>query len=351
METLTEVKEVKKAIANQKLGLNKKGLTPQQNRDHKKLKRDIKKLAVQCGLDWGVFKKPFYIEIDGKMIETKDFGLVHSRSNEVLNSVKKGYNVSQNSHVIRLALMGIKGFRNLSVVKAGSLNGGRKVYIQLAIEGDALIGDDTVKRYITILDSNDGTSSLSVGIGDLTMSCDNQFFYFYKQGEAKFRHSANMREKMKEIPQLIQFALLQSMRMTELYKEFESTECSRELAHDMVRTQLGYNLKSNKEDLEELSVRSIKNMNSLYENIYGEMDGDERNGGAAKGENFWGLLSGVTRWTTHDKQAPRRLTPDMTTAEKKANVSGRLESIMLGTNYRTNQKALNFILDKTELVF
>jgi hypothetical protein len=50
---------------------------------------------------------------------------------------------------------------------------------------------------------------------------------------------------------------------------------------------------------------------------------------AQKGQNAWGLHSGVTRWTTHEKSAPRR-------------ENGRMESMMVGTNYRTNQKSLEF---------
>jgi|DEB0MinimDraft_12_1074336.scaffolds.fasta_scaffold01732_12 hypothetical protein len=316
-------------------GLNKRGLTPQENREAKEMKKKTKDFAVEFGLDWGVLKTPAFINLKGDWIQTKDYALVHTKTNDVLNSVKEGYRVSQNLHIIRLMFMGIKGFGDkIRPVMAGSLNGGRRVYIQLEIIGDAFIGNDTVKRYVTIVDSNDGSSSLSVGIGDKTMSCSNQFFYFSKNGDVKFRHSASMAEKMKTIPSLITFALSQSMRMVELYKEFQSTPITRELAHDMVRSQLGYNLNSKTEDLNELSLRSLRNMNTLYENIYGEMDGDLKNGNEPKGENLWGLLSGVTRWTTHDKQAPKR-------------DNGRLESIMIGTNYRSNTKALDFVLKQT----
>lgn len=338
LEVVQEPKKLTKRQQNIADGKNRWGRTPQEQRKHIALKNRIKALAVECGLDWGIIKRAFLINIDGELIETKDFGLIQTKSKEVLNSVKSGYNVSQNSHVIRLAILGSDSFSNLKVYRAGSLNGGRRVFIQLEIDGEAHIGNDTVKQYITILDSNDGTSSLCVGIGDETASCANQFFYFYKKGIAKFRHSANMREKMKEIPQLIELALLQSIKMAKLYEDFESTPCSRELAHDMVRTLLGYNQLSNKEDLELLSPKKKNQIASLYNNIYGEMDGDSENGDQAKGENFWGLLSGVTRWTTHHKAAPRR-------------ANGRLEGIMLGTNYKANQTALNFILEKTQLEF
>lgn len=328
-------KELSPRAQKAKLGLNKRGQTPEQYREHKKLKAQTKAFAVANGLDWGIKKVPTYFEWNGDMLPSGNFSLVHTRTTESLNTTKDTYRVSQNHHIIRLMLMGVKDFSDeLRVVKAGSLHGGRKVYIQLEVIGDGFVKGDKIKRYVTVIDSNDGSSSLSVGIGNLTMSCANQFFYFYKKGDAKFRHSASMVEKMKTIPSLIQYALSASMRMMNLYQKFESTPITRDLAHNMVEAQLGYSLKSKQEDLDELSTRSKNVMESLYKNIYGEMDGDSENGNFAKGENLWGLFSGVTRWTTHHKQAPKR--------GDEAN--GRLESVMIGTNYKNNEKALKFAL-------
>jgi hypothetical protein len=128
------------------------------------------------------------------------------------------------------------------------------------------------------------------------------------------------------------------MKMQELYEDFVSTPCSRDLAHKMVDHQLGINLLSSKDKLEELSTRKKNQMEKLYENIYGEMVGDENNGNVGKGENLWGLFSGVTRWSTHDKSAPRR-------------PNGRTEGVMVGNNYKNNLKALDFVLEESGLSF
>jgi len=212
----------------------------------------------------------------------------------------------------------MKGFGELTVQKAGSLNGGRKVFIQLAIEGDAKIGVDTVKRYVTIIDSNDGTTGLSIGIGDLTMSCSNQFFYFNKNADAKWRHSASLNDKMITIPRLIRMALADSLQMMETYKSFVSTPCSRDAAHDLVKHLTGIDKTM---DLSEKSTRSVNAMNELYTAIETEMN--------QKGNNVWGLHSGVTRWTTHTKSAPNR-------------ENGRFESAATSTNYKTNLKSFDY---------
>ena len=94
--------------------------------------------------------------------------------------------------------------------------------------------------------------------------------------------------------------------------------------HNMVLQHIAVSKKSPIIDLSEASTRVINSMESLYANIYKEI--------GSKGRNVWGLHSGVTSWTTHDKSAPRR-------------ENGRLEGLMVGTNYRTNQKSFDFALD------
>ena len=128
----------------------------------------------------------------------------------------------------------------LQVTKAGSLHGGRKTFVQLEIEGYSLVGTEKIKRYVTVIDSNDGSTGLSIGIGELVLSCQNQFFKFYKNGQSKYRHTASLTQRIKEIPFLIENSLSESLRLTETYKTFQSNEISRNLAHKLVKDLLGY---------------------------------------------------------------------------------------------------------------
>ena len=259
---------------------------------------------------------------DAKLVMSPYFNLVNGKSNEILHTVKGGYRVSQNDEVVEKVLRGIEPFGDkLSVNKAGSLNGGRRVYIQLAIEGDAHINGDTIKRYVTIIDSNDGSTGLSVGVGNMTMSCTNQFFQFYKGGQ-RFKHTASIDEQIKKLPSMIELSLGDSMKQIELFKRFESSKCSRDLAHGLVRELLGVDRKMSQAELGEASTRKINSMHELYAQIETEMN--------SKGANLWGLFSGATRWTTHHKSCPSK-------------ENGRIDSLMNGTNYRTNQQALAYV--------
>jgi hypothetical protein len=295
----------------------------------------VNEILTANGLDFTIEKLPMFakqpiialdelgnIVNDNKAIHTPYFGLLNSKSGEILNTVKSGYTVSQNAEIVELVLRGIAPFGSqLSVQNAGSLNGGRRIFLQLAIEGTSKVGDDTIKRYVTIIDSNDGSTGLSIGIGDFTMSCSNQFFHFYKAGQSRMRHTASLDAKIKEIPNLIELALEQSMSMVETYNEFATVGISNKNVHDLVKSLVGVSKTSSVSDLADASSKSTNAMNKLYDMIRVEV--------AQKGMNVWGLHSGVTRWTTHEKSAPKR-------------ENGRIESAMLSTNYRTNQQSLAF---------
>lgn len=286
----------------------------------------VNEILVAHNLDFRIEKEQL-LSATGK--PTPFYGLFNDKTGECINSVKEGYTVSQNDEVVELVLRGMEGFGELSVSKAGSLNGGRKVFLQLGIDGMSIVGEERIKRYVTVIDSNDGSTGLSVGIGELVMSCQNQFFKFYKSGQSKLRHTASLTQRIKEIPYLIEMALSESLKLTETYKQFQSTPVTRKLADEMVKYILGFDKNMSIKTDSELSTRSRNAMDSLYNHIEKETN--------QKGMNLFGLFSGVTSWTTHEKSAPRR-------------ENGREESIMTGTNYRTNEQGLEFALNKMGLV-
>lgn len=289
---------------------------------------NTQQILSENGLDFTISKRELF---DANGNGSGYFGLYNDKLNKCINSVKEGYTISQNEEVVDLVLRGIEPFGDsLSVSKAGSMNEGRKVYLQLGIEGHSVVANDIIKRYVTIIDSNDGSTSLSIGIGDLTMSCQNQFFKFYKQGQAKFRHSASLEHRIKEIPLLIETALSNSLRQIEIYNHLADKNITRDLADQMVKYLLGFDkVYTSVSDLADKGTRSINKMEELYNCIEGEIND--------KGLNLWGLHSGVTKFTTHELSAPKR-------------ENGKLETIMLGNGYNLNQKSLEFVTRKSGIL-
>jgi len=131
-----------------------------------------------------------------------------------------------------------------------------------------------------------------------------------------------MVQRVKELPFLIESALADSYEMIKLYNSFQSNACSRSLVDQLVNSMLGHDKASMTQiEYANMNKRAEANMNALYNHIEKEIN--------CKGLNMWGLHSGVTSWTTHEKQAPKT-------------VNGRLESQMIGSNYKANQQSLEF---------
>lgn len=286
----------------------------------------VNEILKANGLDFTIEKAPLVaVNSLGKNIVTPYYGLINSQTGEVINTCKAGYTVSQNADVVGMVLKGVDKFsKDLTVTKAGSINGGRRVFMQLEINGTAKAGTDLIKRYVTVIDSNDGSTSLSVGIGDLFMHCQNQFFKFYKAGNAKFRHTATLNQKIMTIPSLIKIALQESMQQVEIYNKWASTPLTKNLADKMVKHILGYDkVITSTAELAELSTRSVNMMDALYADIKTERE--------AMGDNLLALFNGVTRFTTHNSTTPKR-------------DNGHAESLLVGSGYKKNIAALEFCL-------
>jgi hypothetical protein len=298
------------------------------------LKAKVQEILLAHGLDFVIAKHQSQsVDAQGVAIEGQInpyFNLMNMKTKEVINTCKEGYTISQNEEIVELVLRGMEGFGDLlRVTKAGTLNGGRKVFIQLEVAERARVAEDTVVRYITIIDSNDGSTGLSVGIGDVTMSCSNQFVRFYKKGEAKFRHTATIEQKLKTIPTLIAKALGESQAQIDVYNVMAETNITEYHIHELVKHLLGYDrIITSVEVMATKKTLSLNIMDDLYAHIYSEM--------STKGRNWWGLHSGVTSYTTHAKKHPKR-------------ENGEIESLMIGGAYTMNQKSIEFVKSKLNI--
>ena len=115
-----------------------------------------------------------------------------------------------------------------------------------------------------------------------------------------------------------------------MYRQFASTPVTQRMAHEMVKYVLGFDKEiTSVAELSEKSTRSINRMEALYNHINKEM--------AQKGQNVWGLHSGITSFTTHELSTPKR-------------DNGRMESTLIGSAYTMNQKSLKFAMGKSGIL-
>ena len=291
---------------------------------NQELQEKANQICTQYGLDFTIEKELLNGSVSQR--ETKFYGLFNSVTGEALCTVKENYRVTQTVEVVMLVLTAIMDIKTLRITKAGSLNGGRKIFIQLAVEGFSKVGNELIERYITVIDSNDKTQCLSVGVGDVTMSCMNQITYFYNKSEFKLQHASTIEAKLKKLPLLINAALKQSEAQIGTYERMSQIAYAENDIDSLVKACLGYDkVYTSVEDLAKKSKKSIEKMETLYNCINHEVE--------CKGKTLYGLLNGVTHYTTHHLKAVQR-------------DNGAVESLLVGAAQNMNQKAFEWCVNK-----
>ena len=168
-------------------------------------------------------------------------GIQNSKTKEIIYAAKPSYIPCQNDELVRLMLKGAEQFGTLKVTTGGPLNGGRREFLQLEIEGDQLssIKGDPMIRYLTALNGNNGSSAISFGFGNQVMSCHNMWAKFMKESAYKIYHNKSMEEKLKQVPEIIFEALRQEFQMITKFHELAETSIHKELAHELVNSLIG----------------------------------------------------------------------------------------------------------------
>ena len=243
-------------------------------------------MLTDLGLNWTVTKEPIQtvsgIEIPEKM------AIMRSDTEKVLGIHGKGYDPYQNHELMEL-LHQIGGQTGLEVHTGGLFKEGAKIWFQLKSDNLSLNGD-VIKGFLSGFNSFDGSSSLGLGNSTETVSCENQWWAAYREVKTKLRHSASMRPKIEEMLVNIDVVLQQEQK---LFREITmlSETAMTETQKDLVTTLL-FNLDEEEYLNEfELSTRKKNQLEDFRTDLRAEL--------AHKGDNLWGLFSGVTRYTTH----------------------------------------------------
>lgn len=123
------------------------------------------------GLDWRVVKEPMFLG-DGAEVP-RQYAMIRDTDRSVLGTVGTKYEPFQNVDAFRF-------FDNIVAEDAaiyhtaGSLQGGKKVWILAKLPTAIMVGDDDqVDKYILIHNSHDGNSSIVAGITPIRVVCNN----------------------------------------------------------------------------------------------------------------------------------------------------------------------------------
>ena len=169
-----------------------------------------------ANLGWDVIQEPAYLQ-DGTQIPNLWVN-IRSDTRDPLGVVRDKYCISQNRESFQFLDNIIQNSKGIECKyeTAGSLFGGKKVFMLVRLPETDLVGDK-VKNYLFLSNSHDGSSGLMAGITNVRVVCNNTL-QMAEQGAQRFwriRHSKNLLERTKEAEASLGLALTYQERIAQ----------------------------------------------------------------------------------------------------------------------------------------
>lgn len=243
-------------------------------------------ILKQSKLDWTVRTEKLVTESG---IETPNIAIVRNDNNRILGVHKSGYQAIQNSEVLDI-LFKLSNQSGLQLHKGGEMKQGELIYFQLK-SNDMYLGTDKIVGSITGINSHNGSTCIGFGNTNTTISCMNTLYMAYKELSHKIKHTANMQIKIDILLHQLDRVLENEKTIFAKIKRLNEIQMDAKTKDLVVKAVLGLGKNDRLTD-GDFSTRKQNILNDLERNILHQTK--------EKGETLWGLLSGITRYSTHD---------------------------------------------------
>lgn len=247
----------------------------------------VNQFLDRTGLNWKVRTEG--LQTSSGIIIPDKIGIVREDDSTILGIHSNGYVPYQNEQMMEL-LFKVSHQTGLDIHRGGLFGGGRKVYVQLK-SNDLTLGTDRIEGYVTGINSFDGSTSLSFGPSSKTISCQNTFFGVYKDLDSKVRHTKNMELKIDDICRQIEGVVQEETNVFGSIVKMSETRFDDIIKDRVIKSLFNIDKNVDIKDVDSVSSVTQNKLSRFYVDLNGEIQG--------KGDNLWGLFSGVTKYTTH----------------------------------------------------
>lgn len=164
-----------------------------------------------AGLDWQVERHDVGANVDGTYIRAAGKkALVRSDTNTVLSIMSENYHVVQNAEAFGF-VDDVLGGPDLRFNAAGSLHGGKRIWLSAVLDRELYIGgdmDEKVDPYIMFANSHDGSLAVSAWITPIRIACQNALTYSRLTAKRswKARHTKNVMDKQQDAREMLALA-------------------------------------------------------------------------------------------------------------------------------------------------
>ncbi len=157
-----------------------------------------------AGLDWSVIQQKLYTQ-EGLLV-SGNYANIRDTDRSVLGVVGAKYQIVQNIDAFKFtdALLG----EGVQYETAGSLNGGKTVWMLARMPQKYKILGDEVTPYIVFTNTHDGSGSVKVAMTPIRVVCQNTLNLALKRAKRTWttRHTAGIEYKMNEALETLEFS-------------------------------------------------------------------------------------------------------------------------------------------------
>lgn len=240
-----------------------------------------------AGLDWQVVQEPIYTETE-ELIEGYKAN-VRDSDRKVLGVVTDRYKVIQNEEAFAFTdeLLG-EGVRYET---AGSLQGGKKVWLLAHMPHEYIISGERISPYLVFSNTHDGSGAIKVALTPIRVVCNNTLNLALSTAKRSWSmiHTGDIKGKMEEAKNTLFMA---EKYMDELGKEFEKMKM-----HTLTDTKVMQYIEELLPVDEGATQQQIRNMKRLQEDM--KIRYFEAPDLVDLGKNAYRFVNAVSDFATH----------------------------------------------------
>jgi phage/plasmid-like protein (TIGR03299 family) len=296
-----------------------------------------KEAIEHAKIGWGVEQVPVYMEANGEMIEIPgQFAVRRTDNNHPLSIMSARYTPIQNVEAFEF-FDSVIGSGQAVWDTAGSIGGGRKVFMQAVLPGKLFLKsnpDDVTEKRILFMTSHDGSTAMTGMITPIRVVCQNTMNAALKNHTNQFKvyHRKNYQAKANEAAKVLELAHAYFDDLQHVMNVLAEQEVTKTYVDGFITALIP----SRKED-EEVATRT--------ENRRNEIESLFREGTGNVGKTRWDLYNAVTEYVDH-KQNGRVTMARIEKSAPLANVEAeqRFERSLMGAGAALKQRAMDFLL-------
>lgn len=239
-----------------------------------------------AGLDWDVIQSPVFV--NGKQADNY-FANTRSDNDEILGIVTGRYSIVQNSEAFAFTDALIKEGA-VKYETAGSLKGGRQVWMMAKMEKEYSILGDKFDPYLCFTNSHDGTGAVRVMMTPIRVVCQNTLNAAIAGAKRSWStsHVGEIAAKLEDAKKTLTYGEAYMSSLEEDAARLADIKITGDMYGEIINALLPITIKT--------SEREKKTIETKREGILHAMKQDDIKRFAGTG---WGFMNAVSDFTTH----------------------------------------------------